>query len=356
MDVFEAFVTICMLAAAGPVSPLPGETCRIALLPGFAAETKAPCEHASRLAAPQPASVKAEGLPFCALRPRSALGFSEAAPGVFVHLGKVAEPDPANVGDVSNIAFVVGSRGIAVIDAGGSRKVGEEIYLAIRERSTLPITHLILTHMHPDHVFGADPLREAGAAVIGHANLPRALADRAETYRANFARLIGEAAFLGSQAPVPDRVIAEQEMIDLGDRVLELRAFPSAHTASDLTVFDRTSGILFAGDLLFDTHTPALDGSLRGWLAALSRMQGSSARRVVPGHGGPLLDWPQAAEPVERYLGALEADTKRALDDGLALGPATEVIGRSEADRWLLFDLFNPRNATVAYTELEWDP
>ncbi|MEY9627440.1 hypothetical protein ABIA27_002475 [Sinorhizobium fredii] len=159
LDVFEAFVTICMLAAAGPVSPLPGETCRIALLPGFAAETKAPCEHASRLAAPQPASVKAEGLPFCALRPRSALGFSEAAPGVFVHLGKVAEPDPANVGDVSNIAFVVGSRGIAVIDAGGSRKVGEEIYLAIRERSTLPITHLILTHMHPDHVFGADPLR-----------------------------------------------------------------------------------------------------------------------------------------------------------------------------------------------------
>ncbi|MEY9559144.1 quinoprotein relay system zinc metallohydrolase 2 [Sinorhizobium fredii] len=234
--------------------------------------------------------------------------------------------------------------------------MGEEIYLAIRERSTLPITHLILTHMHPDHVFGADPLREAGAAIIGHANLPRALADRAETYRANFARLIGEAAFLGSQAPVPDRVIAEPEMIDLGDRVVELRAFPSAHTASDLTVFDRTSGILFAGDLLFDTHTPALDGSLRGWLAALSGMKGFSARRVVPGHGGPLLDWPQAAEPVERYLGALEADTKRALDDGLALGPATEVIGRSEADRWLLFDLFNPRNATIAYTELEWDP
>ncbi|MEY9559143.1 hypothetical protein ABIA26_001484 [Sinorhizobium fredii] len=103
---FEAFVTICMLAAAGPVSPLPGETCRIALLPGFAAETQATCEHASRLAARQPAGVKAEGLPFCALRPRSALAFSEAAPGVFVHRGKVAEPDPANVGDVSNIALL----------------------------------------------------------------------------------------------------------------------------------------------------------------------------------------------------------------------------------------------------------
>ncbi len=171
LDVFEAFVTMCMLAAAGPVTPLPGETCRIALLPGFAAGTKAACERASRLVARQPAGVKAKGLPFCAPRPSSVLAFSEAVPGVFVHRGKVEEPNPANVGDVSNIAFVVGSRSIAVIDAGGSRKVGEEIYLAIRERSALPITHLILTHMHPDHVLGAEPLREAGAAIIGHANL-----------------------------------------------------------------------------------------------------------------------------------------------------------------------------------------
>jgi glyoxylase-like metal-dependent hydrolase (beta-lactamase superfamily II) len=140
--------------------------------------------------------------------------------------------------------------------------------------------------MHPDHVFGAEPLREAGAAILGHANLPRALADRAEYYRANFAGPIGDAAFLGSRAPVLDRVIAAQEAIELGGRVLELRAWPSAHTGADLTVFDRTSGILVAGDLVFDTHTPALDGSLRGWLAVLSRMKGLPARRVVPGHGG----------------------------------------------------------------------
>lgn len=353
---FEAFVTMCMLAAAGPEAPPPRETCRTALLPGFAAETKAACERAARVIPRQPGGAWKEDPPFCASSPASALAFSEAAPGVFVHRGTVAEPVPANGGDVSNVAFIVGSRSIAVIDAGGSRKVGEEIYLAIRERSALPISHLILTHMHPDHVFGAAPIREAGAAILGQANLPRALADRAEIYEANFARLIGEAAFLGSRAPAPDRVIAEQEVIDLGGRVLELRAWPTAHTATDLTVFDRTSGILFAGDLLFDMHTPALDGSLRGWLAVLSQLKALPARRVVPGHGGPLLDWPQAADPLERYLGVLEADTRRALDDGLALGPASETIGRSEAGRWRLFDLFNPRNATAAYTELEWDP
>ncbi|WP_027998136.1 quinoprotein relay system zinc metallohydrolase 2 [Sinorhizobium arboris] len=352
---FEAFVTMCLIAAAGSGAPQVSQTCREALLPGFSADTKTACEHALRPVARQPGHWT-EKPPFCAPRPASTLAFSEAARGVFVHRGRVAEPDPENGGDVSNIAFIIGSRSIAVIDSGGARKLGEDIYLAIRERSSLPISHLILTHMHPDHVFGAEPLREAGATILGQANLPRALADRAESYRANYSRLIGEAGFLGSRVPVPDRAIAQEEVIDLGGRILELRAWPSSHTASDLTVLDRTSAILFAGDLLFDTHTPALDGSLRGWLSVLSQMKELGARQVVPGHGGPLLEWPQAAEPVERYLRVLESDTRKALDEGLALGPASEVIGRSEAGRWRLFDLYNPRNATAAYTELEWDP
>lgn len=80
--------------------------------------------------------------------------------------------------------------------------------------------------------------------MLGQANLPRALSDRAEDYRASYARRIGEAAFLGSRIVAPDRTIAQQEAIDLGGRVLELRAWPTAHTSTDLTVFDRTSGIL----------------------------------------------------------------------------------------------------------------
>ncbi|PLU32149.1 MBL fold metallo-hydrolase [Sinorhizobium medicae] len=351
---FEAFVTMCILAAAVPDAP-PRETCRVALLPGFGAETKAGCEQALHSVTRRPGNW-AEKAPFCVPRPKSVLSFSEAAPGVFLHRGRVAEPDAENGGDVSNFGFVVGSRSIAVIDSGGARKLGEEIYLAIRERSRLPISNLILTHMHPDHVFGAEALREAGAVVLGQADLPRALADRVEDYRASYARRLGETAFLGSRIIAPDRTAAQQEAIDLGGRVLELRTWPTAHTSTDLTIYDPTSGILFAGDLLFDTHMPALDGSLRGWLAVLSEMKGLGARKVVPGHGGPLLDWPQAAEPLERYLRVLESDTKKALDDGLALGDASETVGQSESARWSLFDLLNPQNATAAYTEMEWDP
>ncbi|MDP3959080.1 MAG: quinoprotein relay system zinc metallohydrolase 2 [Pseudorhodobacter sp.] len=347
---FEALVTLCVLAAAG------GETttCRAVLLPGYAAETQAACEFALR-ATPPGWLAAWDWAASCTARPKPTLAFSEIAPGVFVHRGAIAEPDPDNGGDIANIAFIIGAQSIAVIDAGSSRALGEQVYLAVRAHSALPISHLILTHMHPDHVLGAAPLREAGAQVLGHPNLPRALSDRADTYQTNFARLIGAEGFIGSRIIGPDRLIAAPESIDLGGRELRLSPWTTAHTATDLTVLDRASDILFAGDLMVHEMTPALDGSLRGWRGVLADLEQLPATLVVPGHGGPVLPWPDAAAPLARYLEVLETDTRAALDAGVSLGAATAMIGQSEAGNWPLFDLYNPRNATVAFTELEWE-
>nr|WP_256478520.1 quinoprotein relay system zinc metallohydrolase 2 [Notoacmeibacter sp. MSK16QG-6] len=329
--------------------------CRTMLLPGYASDTQAACETAV-LAHPTDWQVRqGAGKAYCVPRPQSSLQFEEASPGVFVHRGAVADPSRTNGGDVSNIAFVVGDTSIAVIDAGGSRLVGEQLYLAIRERSALPISHLVLTHMHPDHVFGAGVLGEAGAEILGHENLPRALSDRAEDYERNFATLIGAPGFIGSRVVLPDRAIVAPETIDLGGRVLDLEPRPTAHTATDLTVYDSTAGILFAGDLVFDEHTPALDGSLLGWISLMETLKAFPAKQVVPGHGGPVLTWPDGAEPQREYLEVIAADTRAALEAGLGLGEAVSAVGQSEAGKWRLFDLFNPRNATAAYTELEWE-
>ena len=53
---------------------------------------------------------------------------------------------------------------------------------------------------------------------------------------------------------------------------------------------------------------PTLDGSLRGWQAVLAEMQGLDVARVVPGHGGPVLDWPEGGAPLLDYLDTLAAD------------------------------------------------
>lgn len=284
------------------------------------------------------------------------LAVEEVAPGVFAHQGRIEDPDRKNAGDVANLGFIIGEKAVAVIDAGGSRAVGERLYSAIRAKTDLPIRWLILTHMHPDHTLGAAVFQEAGAAVVGHPKLAEALDNRASTYLQNFQRLLGDKAFLGTTLARPETA---PESIDLGGRVLRLIAHDTAHTDNDLSVLDEQTGVWFAGDLAFVQHTPALDGSLRGWLALLEglgddpRLKG--ARLMVPGHGPAILPFPDGAAPTREYLAGLAAETREALAKGESMSDAVAHLGQSRRGDWLLFDEFNPRNATAAYKELEWE-
>lgn len=350
---FEAVVTLCLLAAP--------DICRDVLTPGREAATAADC--AARLAAAPPDLARHSGLtpaPGGAGAPRCApagpaAAVVEAAPGVFVHLGHIDEPTAHNHGDVANAGFVIGERSVAVIDAGGSRQAGEALFRAIRARTALPISHVALTHMHPDHVLGASVFVEAGAMVIGHAKLDRALSDRGRTYLTNFSALMGAGALLGSRIVATDLAVEDAVAIDIGGRTLSIRAWPRAHSGTDLTVLDEATGALFAGDLLFDDHAPALDGSALGWMKVLKEMRALPATQVVPGHGGPVLPWPEGAAALERYLSVLIADARAAIARGDSLMDAAETIGAGEASLWRMFELYNPRNATVAFTEFEWE-
>ncbi|HEY9039006.1 MAG TPA: quinoprotein relay system zinc metallohydrolase 2 [Roseovarius sp.] len=343
---FEAVVSLCLAGAP--------QMCRDVLVPGFEAASAAACMQA--LTAADLPSFPDLDVGEAACRPLGAVAeFTQIAEGVFVHRGAVSDAAQDNLGDVANIGFVIGSRSVAVIDTGGSRSVGEQVYRAIRRETDLPIRHVVLTHMHPDHVLGASVFADAGAEIIGHARLPGALNDRAENYLDAFGERIGDSAFIGTAVVRPTTGVSERLTIDLGGRALDLRAWRTAHSTTDITVHDRQSGVLFTGDLVVDVQTPSLDGSLTGWQAILAEMVALDLSRIVPGHGGPLLEWPDAAAPMLRYLDVLGEDTRAAIAEGMSLGEAVGTIAQSEAANWELFELFNPRNATVAFTELEWE-
>ncbi len=347
---FEAVISLCIALAPG--------TCRDdVLLPGYEATAQAACEEG--LASDPPdltgfANSWTVSAPRC-VASGAALEVVEVAPGVFVHVGRIEEPNPDNRGDVGNLGFIIGEQSVAVIDTGSARWMGEALWRAIRARTDLPVSHVILTHMHPDHVFGARVLQMAGAEVIGHERLPRALADRQENYRQSLERLIGAQAFLGTGAARVTETVAQEMRIDLGNRALQVEAWPPAHTGTDVTVFDGQTGTLFAGDLVFDRHTPALDGSLRGWQAVLAEIGDRGVTRIVPGHGGPDLPGQGGTEAVQRYLDVLARDTLAAIEAGERLGDAVAHIASGEAPFWDLFEAYNRRNATVAFTELEWE-
>lgn len=342
---FEAVFMLCLEASDA--------LCREQLLPGYEAASEAEC--VQKLATNPPFEDPVQSKDAYCQPVGPALEFDEVAPGLFVHRGRIEEPNADNLGDVSNIGFVIGEDSVAVIDTGTAPWVGEAIWRAIRTRTDKPVSHVILTHMHPDHVLGTSPLVRSGAQVVAHSGLERALLDRQSNYVTSLRALIGPTEFVGVAPISVDLPISDVGEIDLGNRRLFLKAWPVAHTSNDLTVLDQNSDVLFTGDLIFHMHTPALDGRLVGWRRVLNEMSGLDVTQIVPGHGGPVLAWPDGAGDMQRYLEVLESDTRAAIDAGQRLGEAVETIAQEEAEKWELFEAYNPRNATVAFTELEWE-
>jgi glyoxylase-like metal-dependent hydrolase (beta-lactamase superfamily II) len=152
----------------------------------------------------------------------------------------------------------------------------------------------------------------------------------------------------------PTLLIDGTQKLELGSRTLILRAWPAAHSDADLTVLDEKTKTLFAGDLVFLTHIPVMDGSIVGWLRLMADLGGQPAERVVPGHGAPS-EWPAALADERRYLETLAADIRALVKRGAPITTAAGTAAASERSRWQLFDDYNARNATAAFSQIEWE-
>ena len=283
------------------------------------------------------------------------LTIETVAPSDYAHFGEISLTTPENQGDIANLGIIVGQDAVAVVDTGGSVEVGRRLLAAIRRVTDKPVRYVINTHEHPDHVFG-NAAFGSGVTFVGHRNLPAELAKRGTYYLGSYREALGAGAIAEVRIIPPTLLVDGETTLDLGGRRLLLTAWsPAAHTNCDLTVQDESTGVLFAGDLVFLQHIPVLDGSVTGWLSVIPRLAKLPARIVVPGHGRLTAPWPGALDDERRYLTTLAGDTRRLIAAGVPLARAVPGIGQSERERWALFDEYNARNATAAFSELEWE-
>src|SRR5215217_2093433 len=112
-----------------------------------------------------------------------ALATTEIAPGIHIRRGADEIASAQNQDAIANIGFIVGRESVAVLDSGGSLNDGERLRRRIREATKLPIRYVLMSHVHPDHIFGAGAFLQDKPAFVGHAQLPQALAQRGEYYR-----------------------------------------------------------------------------------------------------------------------------------------------------------------------------
>ncbi len=282
------------------------------------------------------------------------LSVETVAPGVYVHHGVHKDIDANYGGDICNIGFIVGKRGVAVIDSGGSPRVGAELRESIRMVTQLPILYVINTHVHPDHIFGNAAFKEDHPVFVGHEKLAAAMLQRKESYLKHQEEWTGNDA-KGSEIIPPTLPVKGSYTLDLGDRTLLLTAHPAAHTHADLSILDSGSNVLWTGDLLFIERTPSIDGDIKGWLQVIDTLRTVPATVSIPGHGPVSKEWHQALDNEERYLATLLADVRAAIKQGRTMEQTMDNAAQSERGKWALFDIVNRRNVNLIFPPLEWE-
>jgi glyoxylase-like metal-dependent hydrolase (beta-lactamase superfamily II) len=233
-------------------------------------------------------AVRRSGLgPTAADQPLTFTSFSlTAGDGMRLSVPRAFSPAPnvhvAQSYDFGDFSFVETSAGVVAIDAGSSpdRVLAAMGELGLTDRS--PVTHLILTHAHFDHVGGAAAVRGPDTQVIASAAFPGE-AERLRHYSPP--ELIGANASPDSDVE-PDRLIGERTSLVVGDSEFVLIPIRGGETADALMVYLPASGLLFAGDVLMPyLGVPFFaEGSPEGLLDALHQIRELAPRQVVGGH------------------------------------------------------------------------
>ncbi|NOQ13471.1 MAG: quinoprotein relay system zinc metallohydrolase 2 [Methyloprofundus sp.] len=285
----------------------------------------------------------------------AAFNIKQVAQGIYVHQGLIELPDVHNHDAIANIGFIVGEKCIAVVDSGGSPAQGEQLKAAIKKISSVPICYVINTHVHPDHIFGNSAFKNIKhIKYIGHKKLARAMAERGAFYIARSEEQVA-IKLTADDIVAPTISVKNTLQLDLGGRILQLTAHPTAHTDNDLTVLDQKTNTIWLSDLLFIGHLPVLDGSLKGWLKEMDKLEKRQFDVVIPGHGPIVRDWPESMQAEKHYLQYLQKVIRYKIKQGIYLEDVMQTVDYPAKDQWQLFSDFHKKNLSSAYAELEWE-
>lgn len=244
-----------------------------------------------------------------------ALQARQIAPDVHVFVGRTEDFTLANGGNIVNTGFVVAPAGTIVIDSGSSRRYGEQMRRAIAGITPKPLALLINTHHHPDHFLGNQAYADTPIAAL--AATRQGIGAEGNVFAENLYGLTGDW-MKGTEVFAPTQTLAAGTL-DVAGRRLRLIAL-DGHTEADLVIYDETSGVLFAGDLVFNERAPTTPhANIAHWLTALDQLEAITHepgfKVLVPGHGEVARD----AAPIRQTRAWLEW-LQRTLRESAAAG------------------------------------
>ncbi|HEX3123935.1 MAG TPA: MBL fold metallo-hydrolase [Rhodanobacteraceae bacterium] len=301
-----------------------------------------------------------------AAKAAATVGFSveKLADGIFA----AVRTDPPGLMVDANSLFIVNERDVVVVDA---PEASAEMITALRKITDKPVSFLINTHWHDDHVIGNAVWRKAYPDVrfIAQASLReylpntglnnrkqmiegapqfaaqmqaqmdkgRNLRDEpiSEEERVSYAsdiRLVKHYMEVvpGTEIMAPDIDVEEGLTLIRGNRRIEVRHLGNGHTRADLVVWLPSERIVATGDLVvWPIPLVGSDQShVRDWPATLDALLALKPAVLLPGHGPVLHDTDYVKQERDLFA-SIDTQVAAAVARGDSLEAARKAVDLS---------------------------
>lgn len=271
---------------------------------------------------------------------------------IYALLGPLGLPSAHNQGYMVNSTVIIGEQGVILIDSGSSDEVGKHLGKTIAKLTTKPVTHIINTHHHGDHVLGNIAF---GQAEIISSEICRDMVIKTgDEWIALMESMIGHK--LPNTRPVPASVIfsGENARIERSIQGVKLVFWipKGSHTVGDMMVYLPKDKVLVGGDILVNRTIPVMrDAMVKNWLGALEQVQAFDASTIVPGHG-PLMKQEDVSK-LQRQMAGFYADIEAGYKKGLSDSETRKTLDVREWKKLEGFDANIGSNVNRTYLEVE---
>ena len=163
------------------------------------------------------------------------------------------------------------SRDAVVVDPGMMREAEREMVTKFIEGQDLNVIHILLTHMHIDHITSARWLADkTGADVCAcalDAQLGRELPDQVAQFHLK----------IESEPLVIDRMLSDGDVLPLGEESIQVLHVPG-HSPGGLAFYLPQSGLLISGDTIFNGSVGRTDL----WGGDMAQLINSIREKILP--------------------------------------------------------------------------
>lgn len=281
-----------------------------------------------------------------------------------------------------NAGFVIGDRGVLVVDTFLTPAAIEELIAEIGKLTNQPIKNAVNTHYHLDHTGGNQVLAALNVPIIAHENVAQwqttknrrflPAAEDLQKRRADVTKQLNDLPSdqVDKRAPLERQLRRLDAMSSIkltnpnvtfssgsphlffGKREVILFTLPG-HTGGDVLAYVPDADVLFMGDMGWSKTLPNLvDATVVDWIASLDKILAQyPTARFVPGHG----EVASAADikDFRDYLDDLRARVKQGIADGFTLEQAKTQLKLPEKYKTFAFQNFATPNVEDMYKELK---